>query len=308
VTLPALLRSGRFRPIWDIVTPDPVSYDFRRPNRFSREHVRALQIVNETFARQVSTILSTTLRVVSQATLTSVAQTTYDEYVSRVPNPSLLAVLSFDELPGSGVFQLPMSLVMGVVDRLLGGPGGGNQPSRALSDIESGLIRRLVQRIVLELTYSFESLEQLVHPKVVNLEHDAQFMQLAPPSEPVIVSDFEIRIGDQMAFATLCLPFATLQPALDSVGTRPSAARAGIDPRITRAVEERIHAVPVDVTVAFREVTLTSSEVLALAVGDVLPLRHPIAEPLAVSADGVTVAAAVPGSQGQRLACQVVTS
>src|SRR6476659_2148993 len=214
--------------------PSSDAYDFRRPNRFSREHVRALQIVNETFARQFATVLSTTLRVVSQASVTSVGQTTYDEYVASVPNPSLLAVLSFDELPGQGVFQLPMDIVMGVVDRLLGGPGGGNQPPRSLSDIETGLVRRLVQRIVLELTYSFESLDLVVHPKVVNLESDAQFMQLAPPSEPVIVSDFEIRIGDQMAFATLCLPFATLQPALDSVGTRPSAARAGIDPRITR--------------------------------------------------------------------------
>ena len=288
--------------------PSPDAYDFRRPNRFSREHVRALQIVNETFARQVATVLSTTLRVVSQASVASVGQTTYDEYVARVPNPSLLAVLSFDELPGSGVFQLPMDIVMGVVDRLLGGPGGGNQPSRALSDIETGLVRRLIQRIVLELTYSFESLDLIVHPKVVNLESDAQFMQLAPPSEPVIVSRFDLRIGDQSATATLCLPFATLQPALDKVGHRPATARVGADAVTARAVEQRLYAVPVEVTVAFREVSLTSSEVLALSIGDVLPLRHPVAEPLSVAADGVRVAAAVPGSQGQRLACQVVSA
>ncbi|HEX8972501.1 flagellar motor switch protein FliM [Oryzihumus sp.] len=286
--------------------PSSDAYDFRRPNRFSREHVRALQIVNETFARQLATVLSTTLRVVSQASVTSVGQTTYDEYVASVPNPSLLAVLSFDELPGQGVFQLPMDIVMGVVDRLLGGPGGGNQPSRALSDIETGLVRRLVQRIVLELTYSFESLDLVVHPKVVNLESDAQFMQLAPPAEPVILSRFDIRIGDQQAVATLCLPFATLQPALDKVGARTSTPRTGADSLAARQVEQRLYAVPVEVTVAFREVSLTSSEVLALAVGDVLPLRHPVAEPLGVSADGIRVAAAVPGSQGQRLACQVV--
>lgn len=288
--------------------PSSDAYDFRRPNRFSREHVRALQIVNETFARQFATVLSTTLRVVSQASVTSVGQTTYDEYVASVPNPSLLAVLSFDELPGQGVFQLPMDIVMGVVDRLLGGPGGGNQPSRALSDIETGLVRRLVQRIVLELTYSFESLDLVVHPKVVNLESDAQFMQLAPPAEPVILSRFDIRIGDQQAVSTLCLPFATLQPALDKVGARTSTPRTGADSVAAHQVEQRLYAVPVEVTVAFREVSLTSSEVLALAVGDVLPLRHPVAEPLSVATDGIRVAAAVPGSQGQRLACQVVSA
>lgn len=285
---------------------EPLAYDFRRPSRFSREHVRALQMVNETFARQFATVLSTTLRVAAQASVTSVGQVSYDEYVRRVPTPSLLAVLSLEPLHGAGVFQLPMGIVMGVVDRLLGGPGGDNQPSRALSEIETGLVRRLVQRIVGELTYSFESLAP-VHADVSGLESDAQFLQLASPSEPVIVSDFDIRIGDQQATSTLCIPFATLQPALDAIGSRHASAR-GVDPGAARAVERRLEAVPVEVTVAFREVTLTSSEVLGLSVGDVLPLRHPVSEPLAVSADGVAVAAAVPGSHGQRLACQVVSS
>jgi flagellar motor switch protein FliM len=285
----------------------PQVYDFRRPNRFSREHVRALQIVNETFARQFSTVLSSTLRVVCQANVVSVGQITYDEYVGRVPNPSLLAVLSFDPLPGAGVFQLPMAVVMNVVDRLLGGPGGQQQPIRPLSDIENGLVRGVVQRVVHELTYAFESLST-VSASVVNLESDAQFMQLAPPSEPVIVSELEVRIGEHAATSTLCLPFATLQPVLDAIGSR-SAARgsSGNEAAAARAVECSMQGVAVDVAVAFRPVTLTSHELLGLAVGDLLPLRHPVTEPLAVEVDGVPVAAAVPGSHGQRLACQVVS-
>lgn len=286
--------------------PDPQLYDFRRPNRFSREHVRALQIVNETFARQFSTVLSTTLRVVSQVNVVSVGQLTYDEYVRRVPNPSLLAVLSFDPLPGAGVFQLPMDIVMTVVDRLLGGRGGVDQPSRALSDIETGLIRQLVQRIVHELTYAFESLSP-VNAQVVNLESDAQFMQIASASEPVIVSSLDIRIADLQATSTLCFSFATLQPLLDAVGARATVpAAAATASAATRAIEERLRGVAVDVTVAFRPVTLTSDELLSLAVGDLIPLRHPVSEPLSIQADGVSVAAVVPGSHGQRLACQVV--
>jgi flagellar motor switch protein FliM len=287
--------------------PQPQLYDFRRPNRFSREHVRALQIVNETFARQFSTVLSTTLRVVSQVNVVSVGQLTYDEYVRRVPNPSLLAVLSFDPLPGAGVFQLPMDIVMTVVDRILGGRGGADQPSRALSEIETGLVRQLVQRIVHELTYAFESLSPVL-AQVVNLESDAQFMQIASASEPVIVSSLDIRIGDLQATSTLCLAFATLQPLLDAVGSRATAPAVATAASATRAIEERLRGVAVDVTVAFRPVTLTSREVLSLAVGDLIPLRHPVAEPLSIKADGVSVAAVVPGSHGQRLACQVVNS
>lgn len=289
-----------------IVTPEPALYDFRRPSRFSREHVRALQIVNETFARQFALVLSTALRVSCQVSVATVHQYTSEEYARSIPNPSLLAILHFEPLPGAGVLQMPMGIVMSVVDRLLGGPGGRDQPNRALSDIEIGLIRQLLQRIVHELTYAFETLTP-VNPSVAGLESDPQFLQIAAPSEPVIVSEFNIRIGDQQSSSTLCLPFSTLQPALDSLMDAQVTHPTERDVRAAQAVEHQLNAVPVELSVAFREVTVTSSELLALALGDVLPLRHPVSQPLAVLADSVQVAVAVPGSHGQRLACQIVS-
>ncbi len=288
------------------MTADPAPYDFRRPSRFSREHVRALQIVNETFARQCALVLTSTLHASCQVTLSSVTQYTCEEYTRRLPNPSLLSVLSLDPLPGAGVFQLPMGVVMSIIDRLLGGPGGLAQPNRALSEIETGIMRSLLQRVAHELTYAFDSLAA-VHPLVGSVEFDPQFLQMAAPSEPVIVSDFAIRVGEQVATCTLCLPFATLQPALDALTDTQAPYRLTADSRTAVAVEQQMYAVPVEVSVAFREVSVTSSELLALAVGDVLPLRHPVAQPLAVVADGVQVASAVPGSHGPRLACQVVS-
>jgi flagellar motor switch protein FliM len=281
-------------------------YDFRRPNRFSREHVRALQIVNETFARQFALVLSTAVRASCQVSVTSVRQYTSEEYTRTVPNPSLLAVVQFDPLPGAGVLQLPMGMVMSVVDRLLGGPGGVDQPNRPLSDIEVVLVRQLLERVVHELIYAFDSLTP-VNPGVKSLESDPQFLQVAAPSEPVIVSEFNVRIGDQLVTSTLCIPFATLQPALDALTDSHVTHRTEKDELAAQAVERQLNAVSIELSVAFREVTVTSSELLALAVGDVLPLRHPVAHPLAVQADGVQVAVAVPGSHGQRLACQIVS-
>jgi len=288
------------------VTAEPALYDFRRPNRFSREHVRALQIVNDTFGRQFALVLSTALRVGCQVSVTAVRQYTCEEYTRTLPNPSLLAVLNLDPLEGAGVLQLPMGIVMSIVDRLLGGSGGPDQPNRPLSDIEIGLVRQLLQRIVSELTYAFDSLTP-VNPSVNSLESDPQFLQMAAPSEPVIASEFHIRIGDQQATCTLCIPFATLQPALHALTESQVTHRTEKDERATQAVERQLNAVSVELTVAFRVVTLTSAELLALAVGDVLPLRHPVAQPLSVLADGVQVAAAVPGSHGQHLACQIVS-
>ncbi len=133
----------------------PVVYDFRRPNKFTREHVRALQIASETFARQFTTVLSTTLRTVSQVQAKGIHQLTYDEYILDVPNPTYLAILSLPPLAGASIFHLPLPVVMTAVDRLLGGPGTGPSLHRPLTEIEQSLVRDLLGRVLRELAYAF---------------------------------------------------------------------------------------------------------------------------------------------------------
>ena len=263
-------------------------------------------MANETFARQMATVLSTTLRIVAYANLEQVGQASYDEYIRRLPNPSLLAILNFAPLPGAGVFHLPPDVVMGVIDRLLGGPGHENQPVRALSDIEAGLIRNLVQRMVHELAYAFETLAAIT-PTVVSLEADATFLQLAQPNDPMLVSDFEIKIGEQKAISTLMMPIATIQPVLDALVVKPEKELTGAQAIAAGELQGRMQDVALPVTVSFDSISLPSKDLLQLEVGDVLPLRHPTNQPLTMSADGVIVAKAVPGSHGNRLACQIVT-
>lgn len=286
---------------------EPQLYDFRSPSRFSREQMRALQMACETYARQMATVLSNTLRIVAHANFDDVTQTTYEEYIAQVPNPSLLAVLNFAPLEGDGVFQLPMDLVMSVIDRLLGGPGDMKQPSRALSEIETALIRNLVRQMVYELRYAFESLGG-VKGEVQSLESDPQFLQLAPPSDPMLVAGFEIKLGEQSATSTLCLPVETIAPVLEIVHAKPEIELSGAKAEAAEHLKDRMAEVPVDVRVSFSPIQLPSRDILDLEVGDVLPLRHPTNQPLTLEADGVPVATAVPGSYGKRLACQIVTS
>lgn len=285
----------------------PQPFDFRRPSKFSREHARGLQIVNETFARQFTTILSTTLRAVSQVSVVSVDHCSYDEYVSASPDPSFLTLLQIDPLPGAGILQLPLDIAMAAIDRLLGGTGDGDQPTRALTDIESALLRELVTRVLRELDYAFESLLK-VSTSIVRLESNPQFAQVAAPSDMVVVSTFDVRIGSHEAPATLCLPFSSLQPVLDAAGG-PSlySDRTGGDrAESARLMAERLNDAPVDVTVRFESVSLTSSEILGFQVGDVLPLHHAVTAPLSVCAADRVCASAVPGSKGRRLAFMIV--
>jgi flagellar motor switch protein FliM len=285
----------------------PQPYDFRRPTKLSRDHVRSLQIVFETFARQWSTLLTSSLRAVAQVSVVSIEQLTYDEYVSTLSSPTVVNVMAVEPLAGAGILEFSLGSAMITVDHMLGGPGSSAQPERPLSDIESGLLRTLVDRILGELRYAFDGLAR-IEPKVSSVEYNPQFAQAASAADVVVVARFDLRLGPHESSATLCLPFAELFPLLEAAlghgvtSEREQAARAAA----RRALETGLEAVPVEVAVRFRPAWVTPATLGVLQPGDVLPLKHHVAAPLAVSAADVTFAHAVAGAQGRRLACLVV--
>jgi flagellar motor switch protein FliM len=285
------------------------AFDFRRPNKLSREHVRSLQIVHETFARQLTTLLSSSLRVVSEVSVLSIEQLSYDEYVRDTPNPSHLSIISIDPLPGVAIFQLPLSTAMTIVDLMLGGHGTGTGPERPLSEIERGLVRAVVDRALAELAYSFESITRIT-PEVIQHESNPQFAQIAAPSDMTVVVMFEVRMGREENVASLCFPYAALQPILDTIAQ--AAAHSQVSrtdsESARRRIEQRLLDVPVEVSVRFDPAALTSGQILDLQVGDVLALDHPVDVPLTAVVDGIQTFKVRPARAGKRLACQVVTT
>ena len=283
-------------------------YDFRRPTKLSRDHVRSVQMAMETFARHYSTLLTTTLRAVGQVQLESVQQVTYDEYVSGMATQTVLLVLDVEPLEGAGILQLDVETAMVTLDHLLGGPGRLPQPARPFTDIETQLITGIVERALHELRYALEPLVR-IEPRLLAIEHNPQFVQAAASSDMMLVSTFSMKVGAAEGTATLCLPFSSVFPHLEAA----TQNRIGTpDPEIRRsaekALENRVSDLKIDVGVRFAPTRLELPAVLGLAPGDVLALRHPSRAPLAVTAAGVTFAHAVPGSEGKRLACRVVAS
>lgn len=285
----------------------PELYDFRRPAKLSREHVRTLQLVFETFARQYTTLLTSTLRAVAQVSLVSIEQQTYDEYVEQLANPTLMVTLTVDPLPGAGALEMSVGSAMACVDYLLGGTGAEGQPERPLSDIESVLLKGLLERILGELRYAFEGLVKL-DPKVLGFEYNPQFAQIASPSDLVLVVSFDMKVGGVETVSTLCLPFAPTLAVLEAASGNTLSTERERRAREAAAatVAARMGDVPVDVSVRF-DSTVTRPEDLAdLQVGDVVTLRHPTAHPLTVRSADVVFAHATPGAAGKRLAVLVV--
>jgi flagellar motor switch protein FliM len=282
-------------------------YDFRRPNKFNRDHQRALQIASETFARHFTTTLSTVLRAVSSVNARPVGQLTYDEYIREIPNPSYLAVLSMEPLDGRSLFHIPLPLIMTAVDRLLGGTGFGPEPVRPLTDIEDSLARGLLRRTLHELAYAFESLTP-IQPVLVNQESNPQFAQVASAPDMVVLMPFDIKIGGTQGEASLCIPFASLQPVLDEVTANAfDSKRTVTDPRaLGLALRGVVAQSSVDVSVRLSSITLQSQEIVELTPGDIVPFHHAVDRPLNVAVAGVERFAAIAGRRGKRLACVIV--
>ncbi len=284
----------------------PVAYDFARPMKLSREHSRALQIGFETFARQTTTVLTSTLHAVCHVSLASIEQRTYAEYVESLANPTYMTLFSLQPVTGTGVLELPLKATMACVDHLLGGPGGEEQPERPLTDIESTVVVDLVERLLAEMRYAMWSMVPL-EPTVTKTEYSPQFAQAAAASDVMVVASFDLRQNGVDHVMSICLPFNGLLPYLSASDNPSVSYRERIERAHSQALlHERMREVPVDVSVRFRRTLVDPQELADLQVGDVVRLQHPSAAPLDVTAADLTFAHATAGTQGKRLACLVV--
>ena len=285
----------------------PTPYDFRRPIKLSREHVRTLQIAFETYARGCGTLLTTRLRVVSSVTLASIEQLTYDEYVAGLANPTVIATVAIDPLPGAVLVEMASSAAMTAIDHMLGGPGGP-QPERPLTEVEMPLLRGLLERMLAELRYGFETLVD-ISPKLREIEYNAQFLRAHQPGDAVVIASFDMKIGTEECVASICLPFTTILPVLEKQETvELSAAERVVRDSAHRNLTAGLSAAPIEVAVRFQPIRMRTDDIVDLRPGDVVPLGHPTSLPLEVTVNETVFAHAVPGNQGARLACLVVPS
>ncbi len=270
--------------------------------------MRTLQIAYETFARQYTTLLTTSLRAVSQVSLISIEQLTYEEYIAALSSPTVIAMFTIDPVPGTAVLEFSLSTAMVCIDHLLGGPGG-SQPQRPLSEIETPLLHGLIERTLGELRFAFETIVTL-KPELITIEYNPQFAQAGATSDAIIVASFDMRVGSEECVATICLPFGSIFPKLqgDSSATVLTESQRRARELAYRNVAAGLEGAPLEVSVRFQPVMMQPADLIGLRPGDVVPLAHPTSVPLAVTTADITFAHAVPGSQGTRLACLVVKS
>ena len=282
-------------------------YDFRRPINLSREKTKLLQTCFETYAAQASTVLTSALRSVCTVELLSVDQVAYSEYVDTIGALTYMTVFSMDPVQEPAILEMPLDMTMTCIDKLLGGPGSGEQPQRPLTDLESAVVGKLYERLVGEFRYSFATIGSF-DPEITAVEYDPQLAQVVTSSDAIIVARLRLHMGESeypisavLSFTGL-LPFLKLAESAEAVNDRDRARREQASARLAAGLQE----IPVDVSVRFRSTPADPVELARLDVGDIIRLKHPAQSPLDVTAADVVFAHATPGSQGRRLAALVV--
>ena len=243
-------QADRSRPV--------IPYDFRRPTKLSRDHVRSLQVCYETFARRLTTLLTSTLRQVCRVTSLEITQQSYDEYIGQLASPTLLVPVEVVPL-GPGGLEISLPAALAAIDHMLGGPGG-TQPTRTLTDIETGLVRRLIDQILGVLGYALEPVVSVEYD-VGQIEYNPQFLQIATAADAVVVGEFELVIGRETSSMTVCLPLAPLLPRLMTQRPR-EVAPAEFDAAASSRVRGEVLDMGTEVRVRFDPVAIDSATVL----------------------------------------------
>lgn len=283
-------------------------YDFRHPEKLSKEQLRGLQIIQQSVAGAMAANFSARLRAPVEARLSALERGIYEEYVTQIGHSSVVIIIDMSPLQGYAVTAFGLDVAFGIIDRLLGGKGKRNSRvlNRDLTDIEIALIRHIGMDVARSLIEPWLRVVELT-PDVSELALGPQVMHAIPPSEFVITAWYEVRFADQTGGISLCFPLTILEQILPKL-----SGQSIFDNRPSRNQDENAHVrdeqlLPVSVLARtmLGEARVDATDLASLSPGDVIVLDSLAADPLRVLIGNCERFAGFPGTKGKKLALQV---
>lgn len=275
-------------------------YDFRRPDKFSKEQLRTLQMLHETFARLAGSSLSAYLRSAVNIDLVSLEQVPYEEYLRSI-SQSVFTIMSLPPLTGQAVLEIEFGLVFTMIDRILGGPGKAISRN-VLTDIERPLVRQMIERMFTALKSAWEGVV-VVNPSIEGMETSSQFVQIAPPNDIVVTILFEVRIGSHRSAMSLCIPYLVLKPITTKLSAQKwfvSASRRH-SPAHRRQLTHQVENTSVETTVRLGQARMRMRDFLALKQGDIVKLDQRTTKDLTMLVAEVPKFKGKPALQGKKI-------
>lgn len=281
-------------------------YDFRRPSKFAKDHLKTLSIIHESYARIVTNFLSGYLRTLIQVEATSVEPVAYYEFSNSIPNPTALAIVDFAPLSGSILLQFEPSVVFALVDRILGGKGETVGEYRNFTEIELAIIEKLIGQLIGLMKEPWENVINIV-PRLEKIETNAQYAQIISPNEIVALVTLTTKVGDVEGTVNLCIPHMVIEPILPKLSTKLwfSHSEKEVPGEVVKALETKIQATSVPIKVILGKADITVEEFSGLQAGDVIQLTTGVTDDLEVMVGDLLKFNAKPGVKRNRTAVRI---
>lgn len=284
------------------------NYDFRRPAKFSKEHLRTLEIIFEHYGRLLSTNLPVYLRKNIQVSVVNSETCTFSEFSTALANPVLLAVVNFEPLNGNIMLEMAANLGFAMIDRMLGGPGNPLEKNRDFSEIERSIIDKIMSVCVQLLREPWKNVVE-VNPILERIETNPQFAQIIAPSDMIAIVTINVRIGDVEGLMNMCLPYFTLESVMDKLNTKYwfSTMKENEEENYEDYIETIVRRVEMPIRAVLGRSVVTVSDFVGLQNGDIIKLNSKIGQELDIFVGNLKKFKALPGSFKESYAVRVTS-
>ena len=281
-------------------------YDFARPAKFSKEHLRTLEIIFEHFGRLLATNLPAYLRKSVSVDVVNSEVVIYSEFSNALSNPVLLGVVGMDPLMGNVIMEMASNLGFAIVDRLLGGVGNSLEKERDFSEIELSILERVFTICVNLLHEPWENVVE-VTPRLNRIETNSQFAQIISPSETIAIVTINLKIGDVEGLMNICLPYTTLEPVMDKLNTKYwfSTMKEKDSNSYEAAIENIIDNALIPMKAVLGTSKINVQDFVNLQLGDIIRLDRKVDDELEVYVGNIKKFKALPGYSDNKYAVRV---
>ena len=282
-------------------------YDFKRPDKFSKDQIRTLYMLHENFARLLNTFLSGHLRTIVHINVVSVDQLTYEEFIRSLPNPSVISIFAMNPLKGNVIFDWHPNLIFAIIDRLFGGTGLATMKSRGLTDIEEVIVRRVMSKSLEGFQEAWKQVLD-IEPILEAIETNPQFTQIVAPNDMVVIITLQAKIMQAEGLINICIPYLVLESIMSKLTTTfwvASSMAKQASPEDITFLQRKLERSFIPMSVELGQASVSVHELLDLSVDDVLRLRTKVTDELKVFVGNGEKFRCKPGISGKNTAIQI---
>lgn len=281
-------------------------YDFKRPAKFSKDHLRTLEIIYEHYGRLLSTNLPVYLRKNVQVSVNSSEAVTFSEFSNALSNPVILGIVDFAPLSGNIIIELASNLGFAMIDRMLGGQGQPLERPREFSEIEMTILEKMMVICMQLMREPWKNVVDIL-PVMDRIETNAQFAQVIAPSDMIAIVTMNVRIGDVEGLMNVCLPFFVLEDVMDKLNTKYwfSTMQKEESGAYEEHIESLIKRIDVPVKAVLGRSQVSVNDFVNLQVGDIIRLDTGVESEMNVYVGNIRKFTALPGSSKDKYAVRV---